>query len=118
MTDKKMMLNAPKDGGLDLDALTSFANKANHAEDDASERAESASKAFKRPEPTIEQGRAVKTAPEPSKPAKRKKLAKEYRTANVNVRLTPAEAKKLQDKAGLVNLSVYIRKILSDQDVI
>jgi len=118
MTDRKMNPKAPKTGGIDLDALTNFANKANDTEEDAPEAPVIASKQKKGSDPTQESQETLKAAQQPSQRVRKPKKQKEHRTANINIRLTPAEAQKLQEKAGLVNVSVYVRKVLSDQGVI
>ena len=109
---------AGKVGGFDLSALESWAEEANEAPPEAPEGPKMAPQAKKATVPAPTVTRAPKTPEKRPQVAKTGRKKGDDRKFNLNVRLTEAEASKLKDHAGLVSLSVYVRKVLHDQDVI
>lgn len=106
MTDKKMTGKAPVSGGFDLDA---FVGKADGA-------GEAAPKPVAQPVPAAPKP-VTASVPAVAKP-RVKERKRDFRTEQVQFRLTPAELTKLKNQAGLIPVSTFLRKLLEDQGLI
>ena len=112
MSDRKMSGKQPITGGFDLNAFVSAAEPAVEVAPAAPKSPPKPVSAPERMKPLVEAKKAVKSKSKPPKPKK------ENLSVRVQVRITQTEFEKLEQDAGLVPHSAFLRKFLQDKGLL